>query len=129
MTWQGQYYSAQLCNSEGELEALYRFRHQPSGFAFYRSQIAAPEIWPMAVLLDVEVPHRLRCQGLGTAAVEEFLCAARSKGARSGFLRVGWFGELSERDKTASWYRRRGWQLLEIPPVPGLVVPFMYHEL
>jgi GNAT superfamily N-acetyltransferase len=83
----------------------------------------------MAVLLDVEVPHQLRRQGLGTAAIAEFLGTARGKGARLAFLRVSWFGELSERDKMVSWYRRRGWQLLQIPPVPSLVVPFMYHEL
>jgi GNAT superfamily N-acetyltransferase len=129
MKWQGQYYSAQMCRSEGDIDALFHFSNDVGGFGFYRSQIAASEIWPMAVLLDVEVPHQLRRQGLGTAAIAEFLGTARGKGARLAFLRVSWFGELSERDKMVSWYRRRGWQLLQIPPVPSLVVPFMYHEL
>jgi GNAT superfamily N-acetyltransferase len=129
MEWQGQYYKAQMCNSEPDLNTLYRFSHQEGGFGFYRSQIAAPDIWPMAVLVDVEVPHRLRHRGLGTAAVQEFLGVARSNGARLAFLRVGWFGDLLERGKTVSWYQRRGWHLLQIPPVPGLEVPFMYQAL
>lgn len=129
MEWQGQYYKAQMCNSEAEFSTLYCFSHQEGGFEFYRSQIAAPDIWPMAVLADVEVPRRLRRQGLGTAAVCEFLDVARTKGARLAFLRVGWCGDLSERDKTVSWYQRRGWHLLQIPPVQGLVIPFMYQML
>jgi len=118
-----------MCASEGDIDALYHFSSDEGGFGFYRSRIAASEIWPMAVLLDVEVPHRLRRQGLGTAAVQGFLDAARGRGARLAFLRVSWFGDLPDRDKMVSWYQRRGWQLLQIPPVPGLVVPFMYHEL
>ena len=129
MEWQGQYYKAQMFNSEADLGTLYRFDHQEGGFGFYRSQMAAPDIWPMAVLVDVEVPHRLHGQGLGTTAVREFLDVARTKGARLAFLRVGWSGDLSERNKTVSWYERRGWHLLQIPPVQGLVVPFMYQVL
>lgn len=83
----------------------------------------------MAVLLDVEVPHKLRLHGVGTAAVERFLDAARTKGAVMAFLRVSWCGKLSERDRMVLWYQKRGWQSLRIPPVEGLVVPFMYHDL
>src|SRR5258706_6742627 len=106
MTWEGQYYSAQMCSSEADIDALYHFSSDPSGFAFYRSQIPASQIWPMAVLLDVEVPHKLRRHGAGTVAVEHFLDAARTKGAVLAFLRVSWFGELSERDRMVSWYRK-----------------------
>ena len=83
----------------------------------------------MAVLLELEVPHKLCGQGRGTAALQQFIAAARSKGARLAFLRVGWYGDLSERDKTVAWYQKRGWQLLKIPPIEGLVVPFMYQNL
>ena len=121
-----------MCDSEADIDAQYHFSSDEGfggGFNFYRSQIEAVEIWPMAVLLDIEVPDGLRCRGLGTAALKEFLEAARSRSARLAFLRVGWVGELSDRDRTVSWYQRRGWQLLRIPPVPGLMVPFMYREL
>jgi len=123
-----QYYSAQMCASESDLGTIYRF-HDDGGFSFYRSQISASTIWPMAVLLNIEVPYKLRCQGLGTTALQDFTDTSRGKGACLAFLRVGWFGDLSDRDKTVSWYQKRGWQLLRIPPVPGLVVPFMYREL
>jgi hypothetical protein len=128
MNWQGQYYSAQMCNSESDIDALYHFSDGPGGFAFYRSQIPAPEIWPMAVLVDVEVPRRLCRQGVGTATVERFIDAARSKGALLAFLRVSWSGEMSEREWRVSWYRHLGWQLLR-NPVEYLVIPFMCREL
>jgi GNAT superfamily N-acetyltransferase len=129
MTWQGKYYSALICNSEADLENQYHFSHDEGGFDFYRSQIPALGIWPMAVLDEVVVPPRMRRQGLGTAAIQHFIDSARSKGARLAFLRVGWTGDLSERDKLVSWYQRRGWTPLKIPPVEGLLVPFMFQEL
>lgn len=129
MSWQGNYYKARICDSEADLSTLYHFDDQEGDFGFYRSQIAAPDIWPIAVLVDLEVPRSMRCHGLGTTAVLEFLSAARANGARLAFLRVGWTGGLPERDKTVSWYQRAGWHLLKNPSVPGFEVPFMYHVL
>lgn len=128
MTWQGQYYSAQMCNSESDINALYHFNNDPGGFAFYRSQIPVSEIWPVAALVDVEVPPQLRRRKVGTATVQQFIDAARDKGALLAFLRVSWFGEMSEREWRVSWYRGLGWQLLR-NPVEHLVIPFMYREL
>ena len=129
MTWQGQYFSAQMCYAEKDIDSLYHFSEGPGGgFAYYRSQIPAPIIWPMAVLLDVEVPPKSRRQGAGTAAVSQFVDEARTNGAVLAFLRVGWNGEMEERDWRVAWYRRIGWSLLQ-NPVEYLVIPFMYREL
>src|ERR1017187_4499707 len=83
------HYEAQICNSENDIDSLFNFSNDPDGFAFYRSQISASVIWPMAVLLDVEVPHQFRRQGVGTRAVQRFVSVARRKGAFLGFLKIG----------------------------------------
>lgn len=129
MKWQGQYYSGQMCQSEEELDDLFHFTERdPSGFSYYRAQILAPTIWPIAVLTRLEVPSELRSRGHGARAVQDFLTVARNKGAHLAFLKVAWFGGLVERDRLVSWYNARGWQLLENPPIPSFIVPFMYHE-
>jgi GNAT superfamily N-acetyltransferase len=125
--WGDEYYTGTICKSEGELNAYLHFDRQEFGFEYYRQQIAAPEIWPMAILGELEVPPDLRRQGIGTAAIQEFLATARRKGARLAFLQVGWDGELSDRDNTVSWYQRRGWRLLRMPPTSE--VPYMYQPL
>jgi GNAT superfamily N-acetyltransferase len=123
------HYEAQICHSEGEIDSLFRFNNDPGGFGFYRSNIPASVIWPMAVLLDVEVPHQFRRQGIGTKTVQQFVSVARGKGAVLGFLKVGWIGEIAERDWRVAWYQRLGWHLLPIPPIEGFIIPFMFLEL
>jgi GNAT superfamily N-acetyltransferase len=122
-------YEAQICDSESEIDSLFHFSNDPGGFMFYHSRISAPVIWPMAVLLDVEVPHQLRRQGIGTRVVQQFVNVARGKGAVLGFLKVGWIGAIAERDWRVAWYQRLGWHLLPIPPIEGFVIPFMFREL
>jgi predicted GNAT family acetyltransferase len=122
-------YEAQICHSENEIDSLFHFSNDPGGFNFYRSRISASVIWPMAVLLDVEVPHQLRCQGIGTRVVQQFVNVARGKGAVLGFLKVGWIGAIAERDWRVAWYQRLEWHLLPIPEIEGFVIPFMFREL
>src|ERR1039458_340112 len=107
------HYEVQICQSEDDIDSLFHFSNDPGGFAFYCSKISASVIWPMAVLLDVEVPHQFRRQGVGTRAVQRFVSVARRKGAFLGFLRVGWIGEIAERDWRVAWYQRLGWHLLQ----------------
>ena len=70
-------YSAQMCSSESAIDALFHFNYNAWGFSFYRSQIPVSGIWPMAVLLNVKMPHQFRERGVGTAAVQRFVNAAR----------------------------------------------------
>jgi hypothetical protein len=129
MKWEGQYYSAQICYSEKDVDSLYHFNENVTGgFSFFRSQMPAPNVWPMAVLLDVEVPRPLRRKRAGTKAVQKFVDEAKAKGAILGFLRVGWTGEDSERGWRIHWYQRLGWNLLQNPS-EHLIIPFMYQIL
>ena len=123
------HYEAQICHSENDLDSLFHFSHDPGGFDFYRSRISTAVIWPMAVLLDVEVPYQFRRQGAGTRAVQQFVSVARGKGAVLGLLKVGWVGVIEERDWRVAWYQRLDWHLLPIPPIEGFVIPFMFREL
>lgn len=121
-------YSANTCTCEAELEALFHFSEDPGGFEHYRKQFGTYAIWPMAVLLHVEVPIALRKQGYGPRAVEHFVSTAQEEGAVFALLRVGWSGDLSRRDRLVQWYERLGWRRLKYP-AQHIVVPFLYRQL
>lgn len=126
-------YSASTCACEAELEAQFHFADDPGGFEHYRAQFGTHSIWPMAVLLDVEVPSALRKQRYGRRAVDHFIMVAKQHGAGFALLRVGWPGGssergIAERNWRAKWYESLGWRMLRYP-AEHIVIPFLYRTL
>jgi GNAT superfamily N-acetyltransferase len=119
-----------LCYSEQDLDECIRFSNIPGGFAQYRAQIPLAEIWPMAVLNDIEVYPAYRKRRLARNILEQFLIEARQYGARTAFLRVGWSGNDpdAERAWRVDWYSRMGFIELQ-NTAPHLAIPFMYRAL
>lgn len=97
----------------------------PTEFPFHRQQIPVAELFPIAFLDSIEVwPKR---QGLGSKGLREFLALASTRGARVGYMRLGWDGE-EDRLWKLEWYRRHGWLELRNGD-PKCSVPFMYRLL
>ena len=119
-----------ICFSEQDLNEWTNFAQIAGGFSEYAAQIPSPEIWPIAVLVDLEVYLEFRKHGHGRAALRQFLDDARTKGAKVALLRVGWYGDNpdAERAWRIAWYAREGFRELE-NRVPQLLIPFMYRLL
>lgn len=110
---------------------MYGFGDDSNPFSQYSRQMHTQDIWPLAVLLDLEVQPALRKNGYGGQLLARFEIAASAKGAKSGFLRVGWPGGTSpegmnERNWRIGWYQRSGWHLLRNMDESD-IVPFMYR--
>ena len=121
---------ARICFSEQELNEWVNFAQIAGGFSEYAAQIPSPELWPMAVLIDLEIYPESRSRGRGHAALHQFLRDARTKGAKIALLRVGWHGEDSDTERAwrIAWYAREGFCELE-NRTPQLLIPFMYRLL
>jgi GNAT superfamily N-acetyltransferase len=84
------------------------------------------DLFPIAVLADLDVVPAERHQGHGRNAVRRFIGEAIEGGAKCGFLKIGWFGNRT-REGNILFYEKTGWVLLK--DLPPLTVPFMYHKL
>lgn len=121
---------ARIYFSEQELNEWVNFAQIAGGFSEYAAQIPSPELWPIAVLIDLEIYPESRNRGRGHAALHQFLRDARTKGAKIALLRVGWYGEDSDAGRAwrIAWYAREGFRELE-NRAPQLLIPFMYRLL
>ena len=119
---------ATLCHSEDDLDACIRFSGLPGGFQPYREQIPFCEIWPMAVLTDIEIFPTHRRRGLARNALEHYLKEVQKQGARTVFLRVGWSGDDSDAQRAwrVAWYSRMGFIELQ-NTAPHVAIPFMFR--
>lgn len=124
------YIEATICATEQELNACINFAALPGGFAAYAAQIELSDIWPIAILADLEVYQEFRNRGLGRAALRHFLSDARQRGAKIALLRVGWSGDDPDAQRAwrISWYAREGFHELK-NTAPNLLIPFMYRSL
>jgi len=121
---------AGICHNETELNDCIGFSRLSGGFGPYAAQIPISEIWPIAVLLDLEIYQVFRRSGFGRVALHQFLGYAQAKQAKIAFLRVGWYGDDpdAERAWRIAWYSREGFRELANPS-PKILIPFMYRLL
>jgi GNAT superfamily N-acetyltransferase len=122
-------FEAAICNNELQLDECIRFSALPGGFDRYRSHIALETIWPMAVLIDIEVEQEKRRRGLGRSALDDFYCQAARKGAVLAIGKVGWPPTEDwevHRDRNLKIYRNAGWVFF---PRQGVEPYFIYRDL
>ena len=123
------HFEAAICNDEQQLDDCIRFSALPGGFERYRNHICLDSIWPMAVLLNIEVDQEKQHQGIGQSGLKEFYRQAGRKGAVSALGKVGWppteDWEL-HRDRNMKIYRNAGWVFL---PQQGVEPYFIYRDL
>jgi GNAT superfamily N-acetyltransferase len=94
-------------------------------FDHCREKIPLGEIWPMAVLHNLEISEENRDKGLGKKAVRSFLKLAKENKAACAFLRVG-NGHGDQLEKNLHIYKSNGWVLLDRNKNDNY---FMYHDL
>ncbi len=100
-----------LVLNENQLNDFINFRD--GSFAVWRAKIPLGEIWPMAVLRDLEIPDEInRDKGFGKNAVATFLKLAKTHDAICAFLRVG-NGPGEQMNKNLHIYRSFGFVLLD----------------
>jgi len=102
------------------------------GFNFFEKQLARRDIYPVAALLDLEIDYKKRRRGYGATALRAFMAVAADQNARLGLLRIGTGGCEDDEYETAmlwrkAFYSKHGWVPFSSPPVPGLVLVWMYH--
>jgi GNAT superfamily N-acetyltransferase len=121
---------AKICFCEQDLNEWTNFAQIAGGFSEYAAQIPSPEVWPIAVFVDLEIYPEFRKRGHGRAALRQFLRHAITKGAKVALLRVAWYGDnpAGERAWRIAWYAREGFRELE-NRAPQLLIPFMYRLL
>src|SRR5947207_1187285 len=123
------HFDAAICSNEQQLDECIRFRELPGGFERYRSHILLDTIWPMAVLIDIEVEPEKQHRGIGRSALSEFYGQAAQKGAVSALGKVGWTPTENwevHRDRNLKIYRNAGWVFL---PRHDLEPYFIYRDL
>lgn len=101
-----------LVFNEEQLNDFINFRD--GSFPGWRDKIPLREIWPMAVLHDLEIPdERNRGKGFGKRAVGTFLKRAKASKANCAFLRVGNGKEEDQLNKSLHIYKSHGFILLD----------------
>lgn len=60
---------ARTCLNEDDLNDWIAFQKLPGGFAAYATQMASADIWPIAVLVDLEIYSAFQRHGFGRAAL------------------------------------------------------------
>jgi GNAT superfamily N-acetyltransferase len=96
-----------------------------NSFDHYREKIPLREIWPMAVLHNLEVLEENRGRGFGKNAIGNFLQLAKEQNAVSAFLRVS-NGPGDQLEKNLHIFKSHGWILLDRNENDNY---FMYHDL
>jgi hypothetical protein len=113
-----------LLYGEQDFKDFINFSADP--FVNFRKKIPLREIWPMALLHDLQIPDaENRNRGFGKRAAGSFLKLAKEAGAVCAFLRVG-NGHGDQLQKTLHIYRSNGWVLLDRKENECY---FMYHDL
>lgn len=105
----------------------------PGGFEFYRQQMSAAEVFPVAYLEDLEIDPECRRLGYGASALRIVLARAKRRGAKTAFIRVGFYeteesSAFEDRDWKVGWYEREGFIQLKHEH-SATVVPYMWHPL
>lgn len=125
-----------MCFNSLEKNASYLNLPSPSsfGFQYFKNQLPVTEIYPVAVLNNLEINYKNRKTGLGRKAVRAFRVIAEEYKARLGLLRIGTTGTGDEDYEGAlKWrirfYESEGWRCFKTPPIRGLVLVWMYHLL
>lgn len=133
-----------ICPDHFSLERILNFRGlvnwatfegMPSpadfGFGHFRKQVPIEEIYPVAVLTDFEICLEKRRRGIGRKAIRAFRTVAEQHTCRLGWLRIG--TQADEVKPGIAWrqrfYEREGWVAFKGPPIPALIVVWMYHLL
>jgi hypothetical protein len=120
-----------------KLEESAKFTNRPSpsscGFQYFEKQLPIHEIYPVAVMIDIEVKYKKRKTALGRKAIQDFKTIAEGYGSRLGLLRIG--TTMGDQDYESGIYWRRrfyeseSWKCFETPPIRGLVLGWMYQLL
>ena len=120
------------------LEWIAASRNLPSpssfGFQYFKKQLPLTEIYPVAVLDDIEIDPGKREKGIGRRAIRAFRAVAEEYKSRLGLLRIGTGGTYdvdyaSGLDWRRRLYAREGWKCFETPPLGELSLVWMYHLL
>ena len=103
------------------------------GFNFFEKQLPRRDIYPVAALLDLEIDYKKRRRGYGATALCAFRAVAADHKARLGLLRIGTTIGAEEYEAAMLWrkdfYSKHGWVAFNTPPVPRLILVWMYHLL
>jgi hypothetical protein len=117
------------------LENWATFQGLPSpatcGFQHFKQQLPIGEIYPVAVLWNMEILLAKRRQGLGSKAIRAFRAIAEDYKPRVGWLRIGI--QEGEGQESVAWrqkfYETDSWVAFKNPPIDGLIAVWMYHLL
>jgi hypothetical protein len=120
-----------------KLEESAKFTNHPSpsscGFQHFQKQLPIREIYPVAVLIDIEVKYKKRKKGLGRKAIQAFKIIAEEHGSQLGLLRIGTTGGDQDYESGVCWrrqfYESESWRCFETPPIKGLTLVWMYQIL
>jgi hypothetical protein len=103
------------------------------GFQYFEKQLPTTDIYPIAALLDLEIDYKKQKRGYGGMALGGFHAVAADHGARLGLLRIGTSAGESDYEVAMTWrknfYIKHGWTAFNTPPIPGLILVWMYHLL
>jgi GNAT superfamily N-acetyltransferase len=101
------------------------------GFSFFQRQFPITDIYPVAILEDIEIQRNKRRMGIGRRSIVAFRAIAQEYKCRLGLLRIGTQGDEIETglEWRKRFYERDGWVRLEAPPIRELLPTWMYHLL
>lgn len=108
-------FDAAICRDLAHLEHCIRFNDLPGGFARYRANIPLNTIYPLAVLLNLEIDENRRKSGFGRSGLDHFCRQAVQRGAVLAIGKVGWPPTEeweSHKERNLRFYRDAGWVLL-----------------
>ena len=119
------------------LEKTAKFQNHPSpsscGFQYFEKQLPIREIYPVAVLKDIEIKYKKQKRGIGRKAIQAFKVIAEEYGSRLGLLRIGTTGVDQDYESGVCWRRRfyesESWKCFETSPIKGLILIWMYQIL
>jgi hypothetical protein len=104
------------------------------GFVHFKQQLPIAEIYPVAVLNDIEIDRPKQGRGLGTEALRSFRVLVQHYGARLGWLMIGAQGD--EIEEGTRWrihfYEKDSWVCFKSPDIVdivGISRVWMYHLL
>jgi hypothetical protein len=120
-----------------KLEETANFTNHPfpssCGFQYFEKQLPIREIYPVAVLKDIEIKYKKQKKGVGRKAIQDFKVIGEKYGSRLGLLRIGTTMGDQDYESGVCWRRRfyesESWKCFETPPIKGLVLIWMYQLL
>jgi hypothetical protein len=116
------------------LDKAAKFSGLPASFNTFRhfqQQLPISEIYPVAVLNDLEIFRSKRQRGLGKKTLRAFRALIEECHPSLGLLMIGTQGDEIEEGTLwrVHFYEGDSWTRLESPPIPGLIRVWMYNLL